>query len=99
MADIAFTVGIMSLMDALFGLSMEKILGQLVVADEVCRALLRREGIYGDMLKLVESVEQIEEGRPVAASLLKNLQLSSEDFYALQLAAFEWSDSVSHGAG
>jgi c-di-GMP phosphodiesterase len=99
MAEIAFTVGIMSLMDALFGLPMERILTELSVADEVRAALLSREGIYGDMLKLAESVEHIKEADSRAvAPLLSKLDLSGEDFYALQVSAFEWSDSISHSA-
>lgn len=96
MADIAFTVGIMSLMDALFGLPMERILTELSVADEVRDALLSREGIYGDMLKLAESVEHLKEAGPQVSAILHKLNLSSEEFYALQVAAFEWSDSISH---
>jgi EAL and modified HD-GYP domain-containing signal transduction protein len=95
MADIAFTVGIMSLMDTLFGLRMEKILEQISVADEVKDALLFRSGVYGDMLKLVECIEHIKEAGPQIVSLLKKLQLSSDEFYELQLNAFEWSDSIS----
>jgi EAL and modified HD-GYP domain-containing signal transduction protein len=99
MADIAFTVGIMSLMDALFGLPMERILTELSVADEVRNALLLREGIYGDMLKLAASVEHLKEAGSQVSALLHKLNLSSEEFYALQVAAFEWSDSISHSAG
>jgi len=98
MPEVAFTVGIMSLMDVLFGLPMERILGQLTVADEVADALLRREGFYGDMLKLAEHVEDIERGHLAAAGLLVSLGLSNEDFYDLQVAAFEWSDKVSRTA-
>lgn len=98
MADVAFTVGIMSLMDTLFGLPMDKILQQTQVADDVSRALLFRQGIFGDMLKLVESIENIKEAGPLVVPLLKKLRLSSEQFYALQLAAFEWSDKVSRAA-
>jgi len=98
MSDIAFTVGIMSLMDVLFGLPMEKILGELSVAEEVRNALLRREGMYGNLLTLAENVENIEERRPLLAPLLKKLHLSSEEFYDLQRNAFAWSDSVSHSA-
>lgn len=93
-ADTAFTVGIMSLTDALFGLPMEKILEQAHVADEVKAALLSREGIYGDMLKLVECIDHIEEAGPQVPPLLKKLHLSSEELYQLQLAAFEWSDAI-----
>jgi EAL and modified HD-GYP domain-containing signal transduction protein len=98
MADIAFTVGIMSLMDTLFGLPMEKILQQIQVAEDVSQALLFRKGVFGDMLELVESIENVKEAGPLVLPLLKKLRLSSEQFYALQLAAFEWSDKVSRTA-
>ncbi|HEX7633780.1 MAG TPA: EAL domain-containing protein [Noviherbaspirillum sp.] len=98
-ADVAFTVGTMSLMDALFGMPMDKILEQISVAGEVRDALLWRRGFYGDMLKLVESVEQIKGAGSPIAPLLKKLRLSSDDFYALQLEAFKWSNSISHQTG
>jgi EAL and modified HD-GYP domain-containing signal transduction protein len=95
-ADIAFTVGIMSLMDTLFGSSMEKILGQIAVADPVRDALLERKGLYGDMLKLAEYLERIEETGPLLLPTLHKLGLSIEDLYLLEVSAFEWSDSISH---
>ncbi len=95
-ADIAFTVGIMSLMDTLFGSSMEKILGQIAVADAVRDALLERKGLYGDMLKLAEYLERIEEAGPLLLPMLRKLRLSIEDLYLLEVSAFEWSDSISY---
>jgi EAL and modified HD-GYP domain-containing signal transduction protein len=97
-ADTAFTVGILSLMDALFGLPMQDILGKLAVADEVRNALLSRSGIYGDMLALAESLEHLKEDAPKVSPLLGKLGLSSEEFSELQVGAYEWSDSVSHSA-
>lgn len=97
MAGIAFTVGILSLMDALFGLPMEEILRHLSVATEVREALLERRGIHGDMLRLVECVEKIDIACPQLTALLDKLHLSSEQLNALQVAAFEWSDAVSAG--
>jgi EAL and modified HD-GYP domain-containing signal transduction protein len=98
-ADIAFTVGIMSLMDTLFGSPMEKILEQIAVVDEVSNALLYRNGLYGDMLKLAEYMERLEEADPLLIPTLQKLQLSSEELNAMQLAAFEWSDNVTRNAG
>ena len=96
-ADTAFTVGIMSLMDTLFGITMQSILEQITVVDEVGQALLARKGFYGDLLKLVEFLERIEEAQPLIAPLLRKLNLSHEDLYELELASFEWSDQVAHG--
>jgi EAL and modified HD-GYP domain-containing signal transduction protein len=99
MAGAAFTVGIMSLMDALFGLPMETILERFSVADEVKQALLSRSGVYGDMLNLVEGIERINGSASTVAPLLKKLHLSVDEFYSLQLKAFEWSDTVSQSTG
>lgn len=97
-ADTAFTVGIMSLMDTLFGSSMEEILEQISVADAVSDALLERKGLYGDMLKLTEYIERIEEARPLLLPTLQQLHLSIDDLYQLELAAFEWSNTISRTA-
>lgn len=94
MADTAFTVGIMSLMDTLFSIPMEEILEQVAVVDAVCDALLHRSGVYGDLLSLVEQMERIEEAGPMLDNLVERFHLSTEDLYNLQLEAFEWSDGV-----
>ena len=95
MADTAFTVGIMSLMDTLFGQTMQDILAQVSVAEEVADALLQRGGFYGDALKLAEYIERIEQSGALLVPTLQKLELGIEDLYALQLAAFEWSNSIS----
>ncbi|WP_194721566.1 EAL and HDOD domain-containing protein [Noviherbaspirillum malthae] len=91
-ASTAYTVGIMSLMDALFGMPMEDILGQLPVAQPVREALLLRDGLYGDMLRLAECLERVKESGPIPAQLLRKLGLSADELYRLELKAFEWSD-------
>jgi EAL and modified HD-GYP domain-containing signal transduction protein len=93
--DTAFMVGIMSLMDTLFGLPMEDVLKETAVVEDVSDALLHRKGYYGELLKFVESIEQIENIESIV-TLIKSLQLTCEDFYMLQLTAFAWSNSISH---
>jgi EAL and modified HD-GYP domain-containing signal transduction protein len=95
MADTAFTVGIMSLMDTLFGQSMREILDQVSVVEEVGNALLHRSGFYGDALKLAEYIERIEQTGALLVPTLQKLGLGIEDLYALQLTAFEWSNNIS----
>ena len=92
--DTAFTVGIMSLMDSLFGVTMEEILQQMRVVDEVSAALLHRTGMYGEMLRLAESIEHIDDSCPVMAEMLAHLHLSEEEFYLLELDAFDWADKL-----
>jgi c-di-GMP phosphodiesterase len=94
-ADVAFTVGIMSLMDTLFGMPMSDILQQIPVIDEVSGALLQRKGFFGDLLKLAEAIEQMEAGESdVVLPSLRQLALSSDELVEMEMAAFEWSDTV-----
>jgi EAL and modified HD-GYP domain-containing signal transduction protein len=95
MSEMAFTVGIMSLVDALFGMSMETVLRQITVSTEIREALLRRTGFYGTVLKLVECTEQVEQNQEEMQRLLEELQLSADDFFEAEKFAFEWGNSIS----
>ncbi|HJU71022.1 MAG TPA: EAL domain-containing protein [Paucimonas sp.] len=94
MADIAFTVGIMSMLDTLFSLPMEEILKQIPVVDDVVDALLSRKGLHGDMLSLAECMENLEEAGPQLLSTLDKLGLSADDLCQIGIAAYEWSDEI-----
>jgi len=94
-ADIGFTVGIMSLMDALFSVRMGEILDSVNVLDEVRDALLHREGDYGDVLRLIELIERAQEGRELTG-ILHKLDLAPSALYALQREAFEWVNEYAH---
>jgi EAL and modified HD-GYP domain-containing signal transduction protein len=93
-ADIAFTVGIMSLMDALFGIPMSEIVTQIPVIDEVAQALVRRAGFFGELLKLAESIEQTGEGEDMVIPILTQLAISSDELLEFEIAAYTWSDTV-----
>lgn len=96
-ADTAFTVGIMSLMDTLFSMPMDVILRQIPVIDEVSEALLQRQGYFGKLLSLVENTEWHSKTETELLQAIQELRLSCTDLYQLQLAAFEWADQVTHG--
>ena len=93
-ADIAFTVGVMSNMDALFLIPMEDLLANLCVADDVSAALLHRTGSYGDMLSLVELFESVEDTGPALLPAMQALGLNTDELYEIQLAAFEWVSKI-----
>ena len=93
-ADVAFTVGIMSLMDALFGIPMSEIVVQIPVIDEVSEALTHRTGFFGELLRLAESIEQMEGAEDMVSPSLKQLAISSDELVQFEVAAFAWSDSV-----
>jgi len=97
LAEIAFTAGIMSLMDVLFGIPMADIVEQIPVSEEISNALLRRSGFFGELLKLAECIESPDthEGQDDdVLPTLRELAISGDDMVELEMAAFQWSDSV-----
>jgi EAL and modified HD-GYP domain-containing signal transduction protein len=88
-ANTAFTVGIMSLMDTLFGVPMREILDKVDLSRDVRAALLERDGDYGAMLSVAEALEDAEPGRNLAAAL-DRLGLSVKQVRDIELAAFGW---------
>jgi EAL and modified HD-GYP domain-containing signal transduction protein len=88
-ANTAFTVGILSLMDALFDVPMRTILDKVEISWEVRTALLERGGDYGAMLSVAEGLERTEPGRDMAAALAR-LGLSVKQVREIELAAFGW---------
>jgi EAL and modified HD-GYP domain-containing signal transduction protein len=94
-SELAFTVGIMSLADALFSVPMEEILQNVEVADEVRAALLRREGDFGVMLKVAELLESAECGKSLTQAL-RQLKLTVKQIREIELAAFEWVQELAY---
>jgi EAL and modified HD-GYP domain-containing signal transduction protein len=93
-AEIAFTVGIMSLMDTLFAMPMPDLVEQIPVIDEVANALLHRTGFFGELLRLAESIERMDDADEEVMPTLRELSIGGDDLVELEMAAFEWSDSV-----
>jgi EAL and modified HD-GYP domain-containing signal transduction protein len=95
MSEMAFTVGIMSLVDALFGMSMETVLRQITVSTEIREALLRRTGFYGTGAAPGRVHRAARAGPGQMQRLLDELQLSADDFFEAEKQAFEWGNSIS----
>ncbi|NEX59727.1 EAL and HDOD domain-containing protein [Noviherbaspirillum galbum] len=93
-SEVAFTVGIMSLMDTLFGMPMPKILEQMPVNENVACALLDRSGWLGELLNFAEQLERADSGMLALLSELEAFALSIDDLREIQMQAFEWSDQV-----
>lgn len=89
-ADTAFTVGIMSLTEAMLSVPMADILDNVDVADEVRAALMERAGTLGHMLRVAEILEN-SSGllRPLSAAI-KKLGLTVKEVRDIELAAFRW---------
>lgn len=81
--DQAFMVGILSLLDSIYQVSIEQIVSDLNLSDEVGTALVSRKGIYGRMLEFTEMMERLELG---SASIgLQELGISLEGIIASQI--------------
>jgi EAL and modified HD-GYP domain-containing signal transduction protein len=93
-ADTAFTVGIMSLLDVLFGAPIVQLLAQISVADEVKEALISHSGFYGGMLQLVVELEDMANEGSMLASSMRKFHLRMEELRAMQMQAFEFSDGI-----
>ena len=96
-AERAFTVGIMSLADALFSMPMADILENVELADDVRAALLHREGTFGAMLDVVERLEKADTGRQFTAAL-RRLGLTSKQVREIELEAFDWVRELAYEA-
>jgi len=56
----AYMVGVLSLMDTIFSMPLEEILQNINVSDEVKDALLKDAGLFGEIYKVVRSVEKMD---------------------------------------
>ncbi|GAM07738.1 putative protein [Geobacter sp. OR-1] len=85
--DQAFMIGILSLLDSIYQVSIEQIVSDLNLSDEVRNALVSRQGVYGRMLELTEMMERLELG---AASVgLQALGISLDGIIASQIKALD----------
>jgi len=92
-AESAFSVGIMSLMDALLSMSMRDILATVAVPPEVRVALLERGGQLGEMLQVVELLENSRHGAELG-TLLKSLGITVPEVRQVELEAFSWVNQL-----
>jgi c-di-GMP-related signal transduction protein len=90
--DLAFMVGILSMLDTLYDVPIDDLVSQLHLSDEVSMALLRRDGPYGGLLRLVEHMERgrIDE----ALDQIQAVQMTREQVLEAQWKAFAWRGPV-----
>ena len=90
--DSAFLAGLLSLADALLGIPLAELLGQLHIEDAIREALLEREGSLGDTLEIVELLER---GRFRALEArLAELRVPSDRVAAAQRDAYAWQRAL-----
>lgn len=86
--DLAFMTGVFSLLDMLFSMPMEEIVGTLNLPPLAADALLTRTGRFGEMLRLAEA-------RCATAPMLAEAKFEPEPWWLSQLHAYHWAIQVS----
>ncbi|MGH7616194.1 MAG: EAL and HDOD domain-containing protein [Gemmatimonadaceae bacterium] len=88
-AGSAFIVGLLSLLDVLLEVPMEKILERLELSDDVRGALIARGGPLAEPLKLVEAYEHAD--WQVAREIARRSNLAGEALPDLYVDALRWA--------
>lgn len=94
--DRAFITGVLSLVDALFGATMEDIIAPLNLTDDVRMALLDRQGLMGILLQIAEQMEKADFA--AAEELLRQIQLSTAQLAEAQMETIAWSKGLAEYA-
>jgi EAL and modified HD-GYP domain-containing signal transduction protein len=94
--EAAFITGILSLVDVLFETSIEEVVRELYLSDEIVTALLNREGELGSLLALAETLEQTNFGE--VQELVEMTEIPLSQLLAAQLDAYNWRASIKAGA-
>lgn len=86
--DVAFLVGILSLVHVLLGTDRRQAISGLTLPDEMSRALLAYEGDLGRLLRLTERLDRGEFAE--VAEIAQELALSPQAIWAHQCDAYDW---------
>jgi EAL and modified HD-GYP domain-containing signal transduction protein len=93
LVDQAFMVGILSLMPMMLGAEASEILSQLPLATPVHNALNGRTGVLGDLITLVEALE--EEASDKAATVLQRLpDIDAANANSCLMKALSWANNL-----
>ncbi|WP_092357577.1 EAL and HDOD domain-containing protein [Collimonas sp. OK242] len=86
-----FVAGIFSLLDRLLGVSMEEVLANIKLSDQVAAALLTRSGPYGPYVALAEACEL---NSPLIGPLASSLKISPAEVNLAHLSALAWAQNL-----
>jgi hypothetical protein len=90
--DNLFITGAFSMLDALLGVSMEKVLGSMSLPEPIVDALLGHGGIHGPFLDLVR-ISEGDDGKALAEQAAL-LGISADRFNRAQMQALAFADAM-----
>lgn len=88
----AFMTGILSLMEKIYHISIEELIVNLNLNEEVASALMDRTGYYGGLLRIMEFLEDLD--MPSAAAELTTIGINPNSMLDLQMRAFNWRNAT-----
>jgi EAL and modified HD-GYP domain-containing signal transduction protein len=91
--DQAFMIGILSLLETIYAVSIDEIIAALQLSGEAKVALTMRKGILGKLLHLVELVEQAEFKETM--TMFEEIGLSHNMVMNAQINAYNWRSGMS----
>jgi c-di-GMP-related signal transduction protein len=97
LAESAFIVGIVSVIDGLLGVPLEKVVASLGLAQDMSMALLKREGILGELLSLAKALED-KSYSAIGQFVSSHPQSTANALNQAQGQALAWANSISLAA-
>lgn len=91
-SELAFLTGLLSLLDVQLAMPMEELVIQLNLSEEVCKALLEREGPLGMLLSLCECMETGNTGGVV--EILSQIRMRESEFLNTHLQVIDWTNKL-----
>ena len=95
--EMAFMVGMFSLLGVLFGMTLPDVLKPLTISDAIAHALLDHGGELGQLLTMVEVAER--DDHAALARALAAIKLDGGQFNRVMVEAYVWMQSVALGQG
>lgn len=86
--EMAFMTGILSILDKAYDIPMSEVVRNLNLPEEVSDALRSRQGMFGKLLQVAESLEQLEFGH--LGAHLNEMGVTIEDVLESQKRAYTW---------
>ena len=96
-ADAAFLTGVFSFVDAVFGGSIENTLNVLTLSKPIQAAILRREGVLGLLLSVVDALER-GEWKEIESVCVELTPLTVREVAELGLVAAAWAGVADRSA-
>lgn len=87
-ADRAFLAGTLSMLELIYNISLEDIVKEVELSEDVKTALLRRAGLFGEMLTFVEALEQLD--FDTSWALLSKMKIANVEMPDAQRKSFHW---------